>query len=135
MNEAGTRPGASTALYKAAAITALGAAMLAWGIFAPGKVTRECRMVTMTGLPCPLCGGTRAVAALVRGRPLEALRHHLIAAVMAPVLLAGGVMALVIRSGRDKILGGMYVFAGMSGWAWLIYYAGRLAVLLIGGHR
>jgi hypothetical protein len=32
-----------------------------------------CGMRTLTGLPCPLCGGTRALLALSHGHPIEAL--------------------------------------------------------------
>lgn len=35
-----------------------------------------CPMLRLTGLRCPLCGGTHAALELMRGRLLSALRHN-----------------------------------------------------------
>jgi hypothetical protein len=46
-----------------------GAYVLGW----PGW---PCLFAKITGLPCPGCGMTRAVASLLRGRWLEAVQYH-----------------------------------------------------------
>ena len=48
-------------------------------------------------------------------------------AVLLPVMTAGGVLALAVPGKRDKILRGLYVFAGTMGWMWLVYWVVRLA--------
>lgn len=46
-----------------------------------------CPLQAIAGLPCPTCGATRAVFALVGGRPLEALRLN-------PLVTAGLLLAV-----------------------------------------
>ena len=45
------------------------------GFFA-GFPFMKCKFRTITGLPCPGCGGTHAVVALFRGYLLESLKQH-----------------------------------------------------------
>lgn len=61
-----------------------------------------CPFHALTGLPCPTCGTTRGVLALVDGRPLDAIA-------MNPLVFIGGVclvsyiavgMAVYARTGR-----------------------------------
>jgi hypothetical protein len=52
-----------------------------------------CLIYATTGFPCPACGSTRAVFALLRGDVLESLRWHPLVAIL-PVL---GVLALYVR--------------------------------------
>lgn len=47
----------------------------------------ECPIFAWTGLLCPGCGATRALAALVAGRPVEALRSNALVVVLLPVLV------------------------------------------------
>ena len=51
-----------------------------------------CPVLALTGLPCPGCGGLRATADLLAGRPLEALGSNALAVVL--VLGAGAVWAV-----------------------------------------
>ena len=50
-----------------------------------------CPFLALTGLPCPLCGGLRAVNDLTRGRIAEALSTNLLV-VAALVAATGGVL-------------------------------------------
>jgi len=77
------------------------AALALYGLGLPPVV---CPFRAITGVPCPTCGGTRAVAALLAGRPGAALAWN-------PLLTAAagawGVFALyaawVILTGRPRL--------------------------------
>jgi hypothetical protein len=49
---------------------------------------RLCPFHWLTGLDCPLCGFTRSLFALAKGRWTEALRFHALAPLGAAMLLA-----------------------------------------------
>lgn len=51
----------------------------------PWKLPRLCPFYQMTGRDCPLCGFTRGLGLLSRGRMQEAFRHH------ARSLISGGI--------------------------------------------
>ncbi len=36
----------------------------------------QCKFRTVTGLPCPGCGGTHAVVSLIKGHILESFKYH-----------------------------------------------------------
>jgi hypothetical protein len=56
-----------------------------------------CPLHAATGLYCPLCGGLRAVSALLRGHPAAALHDNALVLLGAPVLAA--VWWLSLRTG------------------------------------
>jgi hypothetical protein len=62
--------------------------------------TPRCPFRAATGLDCPGCGGTRAVAALVRGDLPAALSHNVLTVVLLPVLLWAWAGWLAFRAGR-----------------------------------
>lgn len=47
-----------------------------------------CPFRLLTGLPCPLCGMTRGLAALLRGRGQDAIAFHLFSPIALTVLAA-----------------------------------------------
>ncbi len=73
-------------------VVALGMVSLA-GKLAP--FLPRCTFRHLTGLPCPTCGSTRAVLALLEGRPLEAVLWNPLAVLAGTLFLLGGLAAPV----------------------------------------
>ena len=122
-------------LLFAAGAALLGGAVLLYGLVAPHAVNRRCLLVVETGLPCPLCGGTRALSALAHGDIPDALHWHAFAAVFVPLLFLSGIAALILTKHRQKIVSRLYLFTGLAGWMWLGYYILRVFAVLIGGTK
>ncbi len=92
----------STPARLAAPATALAAASAALALLAVRDPHRSgaygtCPFRTLTGLPCPLCGGLRAVSDLVHGQLVAALQSNALVVVMA---LGGAVIWLGWASRR-----------------------------------
>ncbi len=51
-------------------------AAVAWGLMTAGATLPGCPWQALIGLPCPGCGGTRALAALASGRPATAFMSN-----------------------------------------------------------
>lgn len=66
-------------------------------VFLPrgGATPRDCPLRTLAGIPCPFCGGTRAVAAVASGEVVEAVRFN-------PMVVAG--LMLVMSLGAVAVL-------------------------------
>jgi hypothetical protein len=64
---------------------------------------QTCAFKGVTGLPCPLCGGTRATQALLRG---DFVRAHYLNMAALPVLVAmvAGAIALSIEAMRGRVI-------------------------------
>jgi hypothetical protein len=70
---------------------ALGAALLAvFSLYSPPAEPslRLCGFLWLTGLPCPLCGMTRALCALAKGHWQTALSFHPLSPLAMAMLLA-----------------------------------------------
>jgi hypothetical protein len=74
----------------------------------------RCPVYQFTGLQCPGCGGTRAVAALLRGRLLEALRLNALVVGLMPLALGYGVAWARRKSGWPVVARGVWVGIGMA---------------------
>lgn len=111
------RPPASA---EAAAVLAVGAAILFWFDPARHAFYPVCLFHRVTGLDCPGCGGLRALHQLLHGQLLEAFRLNPI--VVTAIPLVGW---LGIRSWINRRRGGR---AGQTSVLWVIWV---LVVLLV----
>jgi|GEM_PF-524053 len=76
----------------------IGAPLYNLGWWIPGFV---CPLRHWTGVPCPTCGLTRSLMAVVRGDWSQAVMHHLFGPLLFLVLLVGIIQfAIELRSGR-----------------------------------
>jgi Protein of unknown function (DUF2752) len=76
-----------------------------------------CPLRTLTGVPCPMCGMTRAVVALVHGHVLDSLRFNpagIAVAIIAIALIAG------FRIERIQIPPWVLIVLAALLWAWNI---------------
>jgi hypothetical protein len=101
-------------------IAAAGAAVLI--AFPPGRyaIYPRCPLQTLTGFSCPLCGATRALAALLTGRFGEAIHRNVLVVALLPFALAA-------------VARGAYLAARWNRWAPLIpaRAAGPILVLAV----
>jgi hypothetical protein len=112
----------------ALSIAAMGAAQLGAGCLGYGL---PCGFHAVTGLPCPGCGLTRSVLALLHGHVGESLRLH----PMGPVLFCG--MCVIVACGfmprrlRQQIVAGVAAVERRTGVAtWLF-----MLLLIVWGLR
>jgi Protein of unknown function (DUF2752). len=81
----------------------------------------SCLVKLTTGLDCPGCGGTRAFYYLLQGNLPQAVRHHAIAVLAAPVLVwlyvAWSVRKITGRRLPVPSLGGGAMLAFLLAWA------------------
>ena len=123
-------------------VLVLGALIIGWELYtarapAPpeGPPRSLCLVRTATGVPCPGCGGTRAIKSAVTLKPLEALAHN-------PLLVLGGVvfagvLLLRVTTGRavrlDFTQQGWVVVAVVFGvlvlmnWIWVLHQHGTIS--------
>jgi len=82
-------------------VLTLGAVAIVLRAFPPDRTPfyPSCPFHTFTGLLCPGCGGTRALAALVAGRWGEAVHCNVLVSVGAPLLAARILWLSVVGKG------------------------------------
>ena len=104
-------------------------------VTAPGALVL-CPLRAVTGVPCPSCGLTRALAHLERGHWAEAVRFHPFAPLVFLLLLALSVMLLFELVTGKTIIGNplknrrdvWLVFGGLA-----VFQAARTAVFFLDG--
>ena len=80
------------------------APLLAYGwVTSPGTTTL-CPLRAVTGIPCPSCGLTRALAHLERGHWVEAVRLHPFAPLVLPLVLALSLMLVFELATGKKVI-------------------------------
>lgn len=86
---------------------AVAAALVALSSLAPhvAEAAPACLLKTLTGLPCPTCGATRAALALARFDPAAAFAVSPLAAAVWILLIAGGLAAGLASLARIEIPG------------------------------
>lgn len=82
-----------------------------------------CPLLALTGVPCPLCGATRAVVAAARGDGAWLSSYNgwwvLVLAALAVVLLVRPVLvSRALRSPRAALLS--LALLALPGWAWAL---------------
>ena len=123
-----SRPGRIAGLALAS-VSAATLVLLGW-VGAEGAALPPCGLKMVTGLPCPLCGGVRATAALGRGALEEALWWNPAAvAIHAGLLVSGALIAFAktppwLRAGRSPNVFRIAMVLLAVNWVYLIA-AGR----------
>lgn len=87
-----------------------------------------CWWKNLSGIPCPTCGGTRAVLAIIDGRPFEAIRYNplLVAALCTAAawflirLVSGRSLSIELARARRGILWILVAGLCAANWAYLI---------------
>jgi len=87
------------------ALVVTGLAALQIGAVAAGVGGWPCPFKSLTGVPCPGCGLTRAAVALVRGEWGQSLATHAFAPVLFLALAAFAVAAFLPRRQREAFAG------------------------------
>ncbi|HOX25114.1 MAG TPA: DUF2752 domain-containing protein [Candidatus Krumholzibacteria bacterium] len=129
---AGDAPLARQLGIAAAILLPLGIRWLAHDPAALSALTGPCPLRALSGLPCPTCGGTRALVALADGRLVAAVADNALVTVAVLAVAAwslGALAATVVPAWRRRIvadagdrrrlvvLGGGLIAAG---WVWLL---------------
>jgi len=101
------------------------AALVLAALVLPWRPPTLCFLRSVTGVPCPFCGGTTAFVRLGQGRPLAALAASPLAVLGSPVFVAWPLVRdRVIRwsdaVGRPVAVGAVLAVLAAS-WAWQLH--------------
>jgi hypothetical protein len=112
-------------------LLALGCAPFAAGALVPadGDTGLICPFRELTGLPCPLCGATRAFALAARG-DARFLDYNAVWVLVAALLIVAGVVVLVRgRAPRLSTPVGAALAVALAVLAWAYAFAQRAAII------
>ena len=105
-------------------LLALGCAPFAAGAIVPadGDTGLVCPFRELTGLPCPLCGATRAFALASRGDAGFTSYNAVWVVVAALLIVAGALILLTRRRPRltPRVAAVLVAVAGRAGWAYAL---------------
>ena len=111
-------------------------AMAAIAISCQTAGIRLCLFKRLTGIPCPTCGGTRAVLHLLRGDLSAAWRSHPLVTVLLLGLMVNAVLSAASLASFRRLpvlqasprawcwLGGLLLALAALNWGYLIAHAG-----------
>jgi hypothetical protein len=111
-------------MHAGLSLLAVGCAPFVAGAIVPadGDTGLLCPFRELTGLPCPLCGATRALALAARG-DTGFLSYNAVWVVVAALMAVAGAVMLLTR--RSPVLPPRAAFAlvvllGMTGWTYAL---------------
>jgi hypothetical protein len=115
---------------------------LLWGVAAVGSILLRplwvalapalprCPLRTLTGIPCPTCGTTRAALALLDGRVTAALASNPLSTLAGVAFVVGGVAAPIwcllrlpmveLEPGHGRLVAVALALALLANWIWVI---------------
>ena len=132
MVRAGRDDRVRSALLLAVLLVWLAYTRVFWALHASHVVLPACPFLTLTGHPCPLCGGTRSYASMWQGDVAAAARYHPLGPLLfVATFAAAGVLAAFLATGRTLRLtlgAEQRIYLG-AGAVFLIVWLFRLAFL------
>jgi hypothetical protein len=105
----------------------LGCAPFVAGAIVPadGDTGLFCPFRELTGLPCPLCGATRAFALAARG-DLDFTRYNAVWVVVAALLIVAGLVVLLTRRRPRVPAVALVVVVGALAWVYALAHRGAI---------
>ena len=92
---------------------------LAFAVMPPEGIGLEwCLCKRLTGAPCPGCGMTRCGACMTRGLLSHALQYHPLGAVVIPLCVLMGLLALAPRRWRGRVRTALVPWSRLLSWLW-----------------